>query len=279
MCKINEDSNYDFRNLIQNLDIDIIIHNNYSEIKCVELIKEMFVNKIHLQTSGCNYGLDDLFQYFNINYGNEYLSILKQCYHSNYIDEFVKKCIETSNNKKTIAIFSGSTRPFANIGKEGVTNIVKLINSLNMHAFLVGTSINNLYDTNNGVNWEKIYKNDYEGSTNIIGNNWIKIITLLNRVDMVITGPTGAAMIPPLINKKQIIILGGDSPIMEGCLDGYTLPEYTTKLKCMCENYPCESTINIKNQSLYDTCFNEKNPQCLNKNININDLKQLLISI
>lgn len=278
ISKIKEESNVYYKNLVQNLDIDIIIHNNYSPIKSIEFIKEIFADKIHLQTSGSNYGLQDLFEYFNISYGDEYLKILKTCYHSNYVNQFVETCIKTSNNKKTIAIFSGSTRPLANVGKEGVTNIVKLINSLDMHAFLVGTSINNLYDSN-GVNWEIIYKNDYTGSTNIVGNNWIKINALLDKIDVVITGPTGAAMISPLINKKQIIILGGDSPIMEGCLNGYTLSEYTTKLNCTCENYPCALNINKKNQSLYDKCLNEKNPQCLNENININDLKQLLINI
>ena len=275
ISKINEESNNSFKTLIKYLDVDIIIHNNYSSIKSVELIKEMFSNKIHLQTPNSNFGLNDLFKYFNINYGDEYLGILKKSYHSNYINQFVDTCIETSNNKKTIAIFSGSTRPLANVGKEGVTNIINLIDFLNMHTFLVGTSINNLYDIN-GVNWEEIYTNNYKSSTNIIGNNWTKTTALLDKVDIIISGPTGAAMISPLINKKQILILGGDSPIMKDCINEYTYNEYTLNLKCNCINYPCDINSVKKNKELYDTCFKEKNAKCLNENLNIIDLQTLL---
>jgi hypothetical protein len=259
-------------------NIDIVIHNNGSSEESVNLIKNIFSDQIHLQTSECDFKLRNLFNYFNISYGNEYLSILKESYHADYVSLFVNSHLEKTNNEKTIALFSGSTRPLANIAKEGVEIITKLANELNIYVFLVGTSIHNLYDTN-GLNWEDIYSRDYQGSTNLIGNNWVKTVSILNKMDLIISGPTGASMMAPLINKNQIIVTGGDTSIMEGCLDIYTFLKYTTKLKCGCENYPCDINAKKVNFDLYKKCFADKHPLCLNENLNQESLKDLLMNI
>ena len=69
----------------------------------------MFSNKIHLQTPNSNFGLNDLFKYFNINYGDEYLGILKKSYHCNnygllnYVETMYliyNKC--TTNKKQSL---------------------------------------------------------------------------------------------------------------------------------------------------------------------------------
>ena len=276
--KINDGYNFYYKNLLIKNNIYIVIHNNGSSEESVNLIKNIFNDQIHLQTSECDFKLQNLFNYFNISYGNEYLSILKESYHADYVSLFVNSHLEKTNNKKTIALFSGSTRPLANIAKEGVEIITKLANELNIYVFLVGTSIHNLYDTN-GLNWEDIYSRDYQGSTNLIGNNWVKTVSILNKMDLIISGPTGASMMAPLINKNQIIVTGGDTSIMEGCLDSYTFLKYTTKLKCGCENYPCDVNAKKVNIDLYKKCFDDKHPLCLNENLNQESLKDLLMNI
>jgi len=276
--KINEGDNFYYKNLLLKNNIDIIIHNNGTSYDTINLVKSIFNNQIHLQTLECDFKLQNLFDYLNISPGNEYLSILKESYHDDYISLFVNSCLEKTNNKKTIALFSGSTRPLANIAKEGVNIITKLANELNIHVFLVGTSVHNLYDIN-GLNWEDIYGQDYQGSTNLIGNNWVKTVSILNKMNLIISGPTGASMMAPLINKNQIIVIGGDTSIMEGCLDSYTFSKYTTKLKCRCENYPCDVTVKKVNIDLYKKCFENKHPLCLNENLNQENLRELLINI
>jgi len=276
--KINNDDSGYYKELLLKINVDIVIHNNGTSEETVNLVKSIFNNQIHLQTSECDFKLQNLFNYFNISYGNEYLSILKESYHTNYVSLFVNSYLAKTNNKKTLALFSGSTRPLANIAKEGVDIITKLANELNIHVFLVGTSIHNLYDIN-GLNWEDIYSRDYQGSTNLIGNNWAKTVSILNKVDLIISGPTGASMMAPLINKHQIIITGGDSSIMEGCLDSYTFLKYTTKLKCSCENYPCDVNAKKTNIDLYKKCFDDKHPFCLNQNLNQESLRNLLMNI
>lgn len=277
--KIDNDINVSYKNLLLNINFDIVIHNKHSSVESTNLIKKIFDKQIHLQTSESNFKFEDLFEYFNISYGDEYLRILKECYHTNYVDLFVKSYLDKSNNKKTMALFSGSTRPLANLGKDGINIITKLAEELKIHVFLVGTSMHNLYN-NNGVNWEEIYKLDYLNSTNLIGNNWIKTTSLLNKLDIVVSGPTGASMITPLINKSQIVIMGGDSPIMEGCLNGYTLSKYTSIVKCECENYPCglHNKIN-SNVTKYNTCISNSNPICLNEELNLESIKNLLLKI
>ena len=268
--KINEGDNFYYKNLLLKNNIDIIIHNNGTSYDTINLVKSIFNNQIHLQTLELTHNLLMLLP--------EYLSILKGSYHDDYISLFVNSCLEKTNNKKTIALFSGSTRPLANIAKEGVNIITKLANELNIHVFLVGTSVHNLYDIN-GLNWEDIYGQDYQGSTNLIGNNWVKTVSILNKMNLIISGPTGASMMAPLINKNQIIVIGGDTSIMEGCLDSYTFSKYTTKLKCRCENYPCDVTAKKVNIDLYKKCFENKHPLCLNENLNQENLRELLINI
>lgn len=277
--KINSDNNIFFKTHLLNLGVDYVVVNKHTSQESVNLFIQLFKNVEFLQTPESSFGIGDLFEYFKISFNEEYLKILKKSYHTDYVSQFTESCISVSNNKKTVALFSGSTRVLANLGKEGVRRISELTFKLNQHLFLVGTSKYNLYNVNEGVNWSEIYNCDYQTATNLIGNNWSKTISLLKRVDMIISGPTGAAMISPLINKKQILILGGDSPIMKDCINGYTYNEYTLNLKCNCVNYPCGINLVKTNKELYDTCFTQRNAKCLNENLNINDLQSLLEKI
>ena len=270
---INIDENYDYKCILERTKFELVIHNQHSEKDVVDITKKMYPNSLHLQTFESAYGLLNILEYCQINH-TDFLKTIKDGYHIDYINEFVKNILSISNKKK-VCIFSGSTRPLANIGYEGLQKIINITSSLNFHNFLVGTSIFNLYDKH-GQNWNSIYEKSYVNTTNLIGNNWYKTLEVMKKCDIIISGPTGAAMISPVINKKQILILGGDSPIMDDCINVYTNQQYTNKLPCKCVNYPCGLN-NLKIDLIkYNKCFNEKHPICLNEEINVEDLTELL---
>jgi hypothetical protein len=272
----NIEENHAYKFILENTKFDLIIHNQHSEKDVLELTRKTFPTGLHLQTLESNFGLLNIFEYCQVNH-NDFLKILKKSYHTDYISEFANRTLSVSDKKK-VCIFSGSTRPLANVGYKGLQKIIDLTSSLNFHNFLVGTSTFNLY-SKDGIDWNCIYENTYENTTNLIGNNWYKILEVMKKSDIIISGPTGAAMIPPLINKNQILILGGDSPIMEGCINGYTNQEYTSKLPCKCVNYPCDVNNSKTDNIKYNKCFVDKNPLCLNEEINVDDLSNILKSI
>lgn len=252
---------------------DIVVHNRHNNEILVKKLISYFSNSVHIQTEESDFKLLSVFEYFNIKY-SEFSTTLKKSYHRNYTDDIINFWLNKSNGKKTAAIFPCSTRELANINKIGIKNIVNALNEKNYHSYLVGTSAFNLYNEN-GVDWNSALECNYENCDNLIGNNWIKLSKLLKLVDIIISGPTGAAMIPPLFNKKCALILGGDSSIMEGCINSYTNQE-TIKIPCNCINYPCDINQEKLDKTKYNVCFSKKHPICLNEDINIEKLKEIL---
>ena len=54
ISKLNDELNGHFKNLLINLNIDIIIHNKHTEYESVKLLQDEFKNSIHLQTNDSN---------------------------------------------------------------------------------------------------------------------------------------------------------------------------------------------------------------------------------
>ena len=274
ISQIHNQVYFPYKNLLDNIDIDIILHNQHTSYETCELVKKWKPDCKFIQTQESNFGYESLFDHCNTDYST-FLRKLKESYHTNYIEKFVNDII---SNSKKLAIFFGSTRKLANISNIGVKKIINVANRLNYQPYLVGTTLFNVYDST-GVDWKSIYSEKYDGAINLIGNNWNKTLEFINTCDVVISGPTGAAMLSPLVNKNQILILGGDSPIMEGCISGYTDVKYTRLLPCKCENYPCDPHLDKKNLIKYTTCFETGNPVCLNEELNYEDLLDVLRNI
>jgi len=263
-------------NIFNKINFEIILYNRHCTSTCVEYFKSLFSKSFHLQTQHSNFGLRTCHEHFN-----ELLCMdsLKKSYRKNYVYEFVEDLLKLSNGKKTVAIFVGSTRPLANLHNIGLQKIINIVNEIGLFPYLMGSKTFNPYNEN-GVNWNEIYEIDYKECCNLMGINWIKSIELLKTVNCVISSPTGASMIPPLIGKNMLLINGGDSPIMEGCLNAYTDCKNIEFMKCNCVNYPCglhnKKNIDIKK---YNFCLSENSPTCLNEELNITDIKNYLSKI
>jgi hypothetical protein len=273
--KVNDVIYDHYMSLLQNIKFDIILHNQHSQKSSCELINDIYPDALILQTMESDFGYLPLFEYCDLNHV-EFLEKLRKVYHTDYTLDFVRRATSHASFQKKVCIFSGSTRPLASISSEGINKIVEATSDLGYHNFLIGTSTFNIY-TDSGVNWNVIYGHEYKNTTNLIGNNWNKTLKFINESDVVISGPTGAAMISPLINKKQILIVGGDSPIMEGCINGYTNGIDTLKCKCKCVNYPCDPHNTKIDIEKYNGCLERNNAMCLNEELNIDELGRLLI--
>lgn len=277
-----------FNHILKNINFDIVLHNVHTDPKMVGKFKTLFPNALHLETFNSKFGLTKLSDYTSVSENTkQFNTILKTSYNTNYIDKFISDVLSLSNDKKTVGLFVGSTRKLANVHSVGLSKIVNTINKFGYYAYLLGTKSFNPYATGDGIDWRKIYQFNNENCYNLVGNNWIKTINLIQKLDCVISSPTGASMIPPLINKKQLLILGGDSPIMESCLTNYTNLKDTSFSRCNCVNYPCritdgpKGTQNGPNSDLikYNKCESESDPYCLNEDINLEDIEKFLVSI
>jgi hypothetical protein len=210
---------------------------------------------------------------------HEYNSgIRRERFSMNYVDFFIENSLKESvNYSKTICLFGASTREMANISYEGTVNIINVAKKINIFTFICGTSIFNNYNIY-GVDWNRINNIDYgKGTCNVVGTGWEKTLKLMMSVNGVVSGPTGICMIPPMFNKKLIWIEGGDSKIMEGCLAGFTTQKEVFGIKCNCPNYPCNSNVPGKIvDKKYFQCLSSKLPDCLNNNINIKHLEQIM---
>jgi len=277
---INSNDYGDFRYILQNVNFDIVIHNNHSPVECVDNIKFLFPQSLHIQSNNSNFGLTKYHDYVSSFDGDSNSSIvLQDSYSKNYVDYFVNDAISLSNSKKTVAIFAGSTRKLANLHNIGLKKLINTVNDCGFFSYLIGSKNFNPY-SENGINWKEIYNEEYENCCNLLGNNWIKNMEFLKKVNCVISSPTGASMIPPLIEKNMILILGGDSPIMENCVRNFTNFKNISLVDCKCVNYPCG--INVKanpNLSKYDLCNSNSNPVCLNEELNLESIKNLLNKI
>jgi len=269
------DENY--KNILINSDIDIVIHTPNNSEYTIKYFKNLLTKSIHLQTEQCNFNLISLFDYFGIKNNDQFLKAIKNSHNKNYITEFINETLSFSQ-KKTVGLFVGSTRPLANINEIGLNKILNLTNELNMFSYLLGTSKFNLYNIN-GVNWNDIFNKEYDSLCNLVGNNWFKTIELMKKLDIIICGPTGASMIPSMINIPMIIVYGGDSSIMHGCLNGHTNFENIFQLNCNCSNYPCDPNNKMQNIDKYNQCFKEKIPRCLNEEIDSYSLRKILEKI
>lgn len=277
---INSSEYLDFLYVLKSVNFDIVIHNYHSTTESVETIKSLFPKSLHIQSHRSNFGLMDYYDYVGTFDGDpKFCKILRESYSKNYIDFFVKDAISLTKGKKSVVIFSGSTRPLANIHKVGLKKIIDVVNECGYFSYLVGSKNFNPYNMH-GVNWSEIYNVDYGDCCNLLGNNWIKNIEFLKKVNTVISSPTGASMIPPLIEKNMLVILGGDSPIMESCLRIYTNLNNVTFSKCDCINYPCGlyNKINADEQK-FNLCKLTSNPICINEDINLDYIKKHLMSL
>jgi hypothetical protein len=277
---INSEEYKSFLYILQNVNFDVVIHNNHSTVECVNNIKSLFPRSLHIQSNFSNFGLTTYYDYVGTFDGDlKYTAVLHDSYSKNYVDYFVNDAISLSNGKKTVAIFAGSTRKLANLHNAGLKKLINAVNECGFFPYLIGSKNFNPYNEN-GINWNEIYTDEYENCCNLLGNNWIKSIEFLKKVNCVISSPTGAAMIPPLIEKNMILILGGDSPIMESCLRGFTNFKNISLVDCKCVNYPCGINVKVNpNLSKYDLCNSNSNPVCLNEELNLESVKNLLNKI
>lgn len=260
-----------YRKILKN--IDVVIHVNHSSLKSVNILRELYPSSIHLQTQESNFGLTSVEEYCNI-YGNESDKLIKKSFHTDYVEQFKIDVISMAENKKMIGIFAGSSRPLANLGCDGIQKIMEIARKHNIYTYLIGTSTFNIYDVNNiGVKWEGISNIDVDDSCNLVGNNWFKTISVMKNLDLIISGPTGASLISPIINMKSIVILGGDTTIMDGCLNIFTDRSYTSNINCKCVNYPCELLLEKQDIDKYNGCYSNGYAECLNNGINIDDIE------
>lgn len=266
-----------YKNVLININFDMLIFNELVPENTLSIFSEIFPKSLKLKTENCKLKLVSIFEYYNFILDEKSLNIIKDSYNKNYVLEFVNNTIKLSDGKKTIGIFVGSTRKFANISQTGLKNIINAANELNIYTYLLGTSKFNLYNIN-GINWSNIFNNQYENNCNLIGNNWIKTLGLIDKLNGIVSGPIGAAMIPPLFDKNMIIIYGGDSSIMYGCLDWYTKMNNILSVECKCKNYPCDpNNINIMpDLDKYSKCRNDGTPYCINDELDIEGLKEKL---
>lgn len=259
-------------------DIDIVIYPKENILDTVNIFKKIFFKSTHLQCPESNFGLENIYTYLQVE-SDEYISsVLKDSYRINNIHNTVDEIFNNSTSKK-IGLFIGSTREYANVNEIGLNCILEGFSSEQYIFYLLGTSKFNIYDPDNGVSWNEIDNIEHDGLVNLIGYNWIYTSKFMSKLDVIISGPTGAAMIPPLYSHKTILLNGGDSPILEACLNGFTDKNNVYFLNSNCINFPCDPNIKIKDKIQFDTCREVKRPQCLNESLDIMKLKSLVDKI
>jgi hypothetical protein len=274
---INSEEYKSFLYILQNVNFDVVIHNNHSTAECVSNIKSLFPRSLHIQSNFSNFGLTTYYDYVGTFDGDPRNgTVLRTSYSKNYVEDFINDVISLAGDKKTVAIFAGSTRKLANLHTVGLKKIIDTANECGFFPYLVGSKNFNPYNEF-GINWKEIYNQEYENCCNLLGNNWIKTIEFLKKVNCVISSPTGASMIPPLIEKKMLLLNGGDTSIMSDCLHNYTNVKNVKLSVCDCINYPCGSTDKTNpDTSKYNNCNSNSNPICLNEELDLESIKNFL---
>lgn len=277
ISNIDDPLNYHYNEVLKNVNFEFVIHTQHSSEVGIEKIVNFFPASVtHLAANELKNGFQNLFQFLEVNMDDSYLKILQESYNTNYVDKFVNDMLSLSTGMKSMGLFTNSTRPFANMTDEGVSRIIDCANDNNMFTYLLGTSKFNVYNPLI-MNWEGTTNQIYGNSKNLIGTGWNKTLALMSKLDVIVTPPTGAAMIPATLHKNVILINGGDSTIMEDCMKVYAGKSLYTGIPCNCENYPC-NTPELKNLERYMNCKSTV-PKCLNQDLNIQALDSILTKI
>jgi hypothetical protein len=258
-----------------NINFQVVLHNGHNTQESVDFFMNIFTESVHIQNQLNMFDMKTIHEYFNVT-EVEFLEILKKSYRKHYITDIHDFIDHHYINTKLCGLFFGSTRELANVSSIGIIKIINMLRENEIIPVLYGSREYNVYDPNN-KNWDKLYNLEYKNSLNMIGLGWHKTISLLHKMDFIICGPTGAAMIPPLFNLKMLLIKGGDSKIMEDCIRSYSGFNNIKMINCLCENYPCGYSTSHINQIKYEKCNATRHPYCLNEEINIDDIKNKML--
>jgi DNA-binding CsgD family transcriptional regulator len=122
---INSEEYKSFLYILQNVNFDVVIHNNHSTAECVNNIKSLFPRSLHIQSNFSNFGLTTYYDYVGTFDGDPRNgTVLRTSYSKNYVEDFINDVISLAGDKKTVAIFAGSTRKLANLHTVGLKKII-----------------------------------------------------------------------------------------------------------------------------------------------------------
>ena len=269
ISNIDDSCNFHYKQMLKSINFGYVIYNKHLSNLGIDKLVDTFPMGTHLETNDVRIGFQNLNQFLSIE-AVDYPKIISESYTTNYIEKFLESC--NLNGKKSIGLFTNSTRHFSNMTHIGVSKIIECASENGIFTYILGTKKSNLYNKN-GIYWDSTTSKSYPNSRNLIGTGWNKTLAIMQKLDAIITPPTGAAMIPPILHKKVILLNGGDSPIMTDCLKSYTDNKFTYPIPCLCENYPCHDNF-IKNETKYIDC-KCKIPACLNGDLNIGVLNNV----
>ena len=270
------------RRLLKN-SYDIVLFSPWERENTIVWIKEKYPNAELLSADNT---LKNILSYTEEKTGLTYheysRDIIRARFSLNLTEEFVSDCVtivKQNGYEKFTCLFGNSSRLLSNMELDGMRKVIETCNINGFFCFICGTTTSNLY--NNEMDWESTHSKSYgSGSCNVVGTGWEKTIELMKKSNVVIAGPTGICMVPPLFGIRMIWIEGGSSQIMEGCLSSYTLYDNITRIKCNCPHFHCDINRSgfLVNEK-YNQCVEKRMPACLNSELNTEGLNIALKTI